>query len=107
MRIFVAGLGSIGRRHLENARSLGHEVKGGRLGDAEGWGAEALVVASPTSAHLDALRWATERGIHTYVEKPIAAASAGVADAIAAAERSSLTVAVGYNLRFHPALEAV
>jgi predicted dehydrogenase len=107
VRIFIIGLGSIGRRHLENAQALGHEAESGRLGDAEVWGPEALVVASPTSAHLEALRWATERGIHAYVEKPIAAASAGVAHAVAAADQAGLTVAVGYNLRFHPALEVV
>jgi predicted dehydrogenase len=107
VRIFVIGLGSIGRRHLENAQALGHEAQGGRLSDAEAWGPEAVVVASPTSAHLEALRWATERGIHAYVEKPVAAASAGLADAVAAADRTGATVAVGYNLRFHPALEAV
>jgi predicted dehydrogenase len=65
------------------------------------------VVASPTSAHLEALRWATERGIHAYVEKPVAAASAGIAAAVAQADRTEAIVAVGYNLRFHPALEAV
>jgi predicted dehydrogenase len=107
VRIFVVGLGSIGRRHLENARALGHEVAGGRLDDAAAWRPDALVVASPTSAHLEALEWAVERGVHAYVEKSLAAASDGVAGTLAAAERQGLTVAVGYNLRFHPALEAI
>lgn len=107
MRIFVVGLGSIGRRHLENARALGHEAAGGRLDDAEAWGPDAVVIASPTSAHLEALRWAADRGLHAYVEKPVAAASDEVAEALDAAGRAALTVAVGYNLRFHPALEAI
>src|SRR5919198_5571057 len=107
MRIFVVGLGSIGRRHLENARSLGYEAAGGRLPDAERWRPDALVVASPTSAHPEALAWAGERGIHVYVEKPLAASTASVAPLIAAAESVGLTIAVGYNLRFHPALETV
>jgi predicted dehydrogenase len=107
MRIFVVGLGSIGRLHLANARALGHEVEGGRLEEAASFAPEALVVASPTSAHLEALRWAVDRGAHAYVEKPIARSTDGVAETLQAAEASRLVVAVGYNLRFHPALEAI
>lgn len=107
MRIFVAGLGSIGKRHLANARALGHDVEGGRLDDADGFRPEALVIASPTSAHTEALQWAVEHGVHAYVEKPIAATPAGLEDLLDAADDARLTVAVGYNLRFHPAIEAI
>jgi predicted dehydrogenase len=107
MRIFVVGLGSIGRRHLTNARALGHEADGGRLEEAASFAPEALVVASPTSAHLEALRWAVDHGAHAYVEKPIAASTDGVVETLRAAEAAGLVVAVGYNLRFHPALEAI
>ncbi len=107
MRVYVIGLGSIGKRHLANARALGHHVEGGRLHEAESFGPDALVVASPTSAHGEALEWAVERGVHAYVEKPIAATSRGIGEALAVAEDAGLTVAVGYNLRFHPAIEAI
>jgi predicted dehydrogenase len=107
MRIFVVGLGSIGRRHLANARELGHDAEGGRLGDAEQFAPDAVMIASPTSAHLEGLRWAVEHGAHAYVEKPLAASADGVAETLAAARDAGLTVAVGYNLRFHPALEAI
>jgi predicted dehydrogenase len=107
VRIFVVGLGSAGKRHLANARALGHEAEGGRLDGAEDFAPDALVVASPTSAHLEGLKWAVDHGVHAFVEKPLASSSAGVAESLAAAERAGLTVAVGYNLRFHPALEAV
>jgi len=108
MRIFVVGLGSIGRRHLANARELGHEAESGRrLAEAEGFEPDAVIIASPPSVHLEALRWAVENRAHAYVEKPIAASSAGIADTLAAADLAGLTVAVGYNLRFHPAIEAI
>jgi predicted dehydrogenase len=107
MRIFVVGVGSIGRRHLANARALGHDVEGGRLREAVDFVPDALVIASPTSAHAEALEWAVERRVHAYVEKPIAAASAGVAESLDAADDAGLTIAVGYNLRFHPAIEAI
>ena len=107
MRIFVVGLGSIGRRHLSIARGLGHEAEGGRLTEAEPFAPEVVVIASPTSAHLEGLRWAVEHGAHAYVEKPLSASVDGVAETLAAARNAGLTVAVGYNLRFHPALEAI
>ena len=106
-RVFVAGLGWAGRRHLANLETLGYETAGGRLEQAASWRPDALVIATPTSHHLEALRWAVERGVHTYVEKPIAASTEGVSELLAAAEDRDLTVAVGYNLRFHPALEVI
>jgi predicted dehydrogenase len=107
MRIFVVGLGSAGRRHLANARALGHQAKGGRLDAAAAFSPDCLVVASPTSAHLEALRWAVDNGVHAYVEKPLSTSTDGVAEALAAADAAGLTVAVGYNFRFHPAVEAI
>jgi predicted dehydrogenase len=121
LRLLVAGFGSIGRRHVRAALELGHEVavcrrapsgdEGvpafGSLAEAESWAADGVVVATPTALHLEALRWAVGGGIHAYVEKPLAASTAGVAGVLADADRRGLAVAVGYNLRFHPALEAI
>lgn len=107
MRLFVVGTGSAGKRHLENARALGHEAAGGRLDDVGRFEPDAVVIASPTSAHLEGLQWAIEHRVHAFVEKPLAPSSVGVREALAAAERAGLTVAVGYNLRFHSAVEAI
>lgn len=107
MRIYVVGLGSVGRRHLANARALGHDAEGGRLDGAERFEPTAIVIATPTSAHLEGLLWAVDRGVHAFVEKPLASSSAGLAEQLAAAEHAGLTVAVGYNLRFHPAVEVI
>jgi predicted dehydrogenase len=107
VRIFVVGLGSAGKRHLANARALGHDAEGGRLEGAASFDPEAVVIASPTSAHLEGLEWAVDHGVHVFVEKPLASSSLGVAATLAAAERAGLAVAVGYNLRFHPAVEAI
>jgi predicted dehydrogenase len=107
VRIYVVGLGSAGERHLANAHALGHHAEGGRLDGADRFGPEAVVIASPTSAHLEALRWAVAGGVHALVEKPLAASSVGLDDVLADAEHAGLTVAVGYNFRFHPAMEAI
>ena len=121
MRLVVAGYGSIGRRHVRSARALGHEVAVCRrsptgdegvatfasLADASEWRPDAVVVATPTALHVESLRSAVERGLHAYVEKPLAAASDGLRELLDDARRRGLVVAVGYNLRFHPALEAI
>ena len=86
MRIFVVGLGSIGSApSCERASARGTRL-GRRLEQAASFAPDALVVASPTSAHLEGLRWAVDHGVHAYVEKPIAASPNGVAERLAAAE---------------------
>ncbi len=117
LRVAVVGLGSIGRRHLENLQVLGCEAIAvrrspgsgelGSLEEAASWGADAVVIATPTAEHAGALRWAVESGMHAYVEKPLAERSDGLDELLERAEREGLVVATGYNLRFHPALEAV
>ncbi len=127
MRVLVVGPGSIGRRHLENLRALGCERAAcrrdgaetaetvGRLGvpvfasleEAEAWAPDAVVVATPTSGHVAAARWAVERGCHVLVEKPLSHTLNEVDELLAAAASAGVCLAVGYNLRFHPGLEAV
>jgi predicted dehydrogenase len=116
-RVVVLGPGSIGRRHLENLRLLGHDAvaysRSGRDGALDSldavldWAPEAVVIATPTSEHGAGLAWAVANGLHSYVEKPIAASPAGISEILADAGRRKLAVAVGYNLRFHPALVAI
>ena len=66
MKIGVLGLGSIGKRHAENLISLGHEVYGfdpvapkingvKNVSRDEIWDQKAVVIASPSSQHLDDL----------------------------------------------------
>jgi predicted dehydrogenase len=116
-RAVVIGLGSMGQRRLESLKALGVEavaltraVGAGSLSSREEvdeWGADAVVVCSPTSRHLDDVRWALEGGRHVFVEKPLAASLDGVDEVVELAERSGLCLAVGYNLRFHPGLETI
>ncbi|SRR6266508_959922 len=123
MRLLVVGSGPIGRRHAGNALALGHEaavvrrtggaVEGldvpvfGDLEEAERWRPDAVVVANPPTAHLATARWGLERGLPVLVEKPLAAGLDGVDLLFELAERSGVHLAVGCNLRFHPALQAI
>jgi predicted dehydrogenase len=120
-RVAVVGFGSAGRRHLDALRELGVERAVVRrahgealdvpvftsLDEAGEWGADAIVVATPTSEHVDALRWAVSSGRHALIEKPLAATSDGVAELLTEARAAGVCVAVGCNLRFHPAAEAI
>jgi predicted dehydrogenase len=117
LRVAVVGAGAAGSRHAANLRALGHAVTvvsrrpgvgdAVSLAEAAALRPDAVVVATETSEHVTALAWAVEHGVHAYVEKPLAASPAGLAELLRAADAARLVVATGYNLRFHPALETI
>ena len=120
MRGLVVGLGSIGRRHARNwaALNLGplavcRQVNAPQpeplgadatffddLDAALNWQPDVVIVANPTSLHLEVARRAIGAGAHVLVEKPISHTLAGVAALIADARARQRHIAVGYNLRF-------
>lgn len=67
---------------------------------------DAVVVAVPTVAHLAVARSFLERGIHTLIEKPLAATVAEADELVALAARHGATLAVGHSERFNPAMTA-
>lgn len=107
MRVAVVGMGSAGKRLAHELEALGCDVVPVGQGDEHPLDVEAAVIATPTSLHRDGLAWAIASGLHVYVEKPLADRSDGLADLLAEADARRLVVAVGYNLRFHPAVEAI
>jgi predicted dehydrogenase len=123
MRILVAGVGSIGRRHAENlvrleagdiavfdpdpaavgAVTAALGVKGHvTLAEALDAAPEAVLVCTPTHRHLDVARAAVEAGAHVFIEKPVALSPDGVAELAAVAHERGRVAAVGCNMRFHP-----
>ena len=130
MRVTILGAGSIGLRHLRNARALGHTIAAvfdpdvARRTDAAavaGDGtlvtgdetaaldarADAVLVCSPTDRHLGQARAAVARGRHVLVEKPLAHVLEGTTELAAEAAARCLTVLVACNLRFLPSLQLV
>jgi len=123
----IAGLGSIGRRHLRNLKELGEEdivlYRSGRstLQDDELAGyiteteldtalahkPDAVIVSNPTALHLDVAIPAAEAGCHLLLEKPISHNLERVDELLAAVKRGGGKVLVGYQFRFHPGLQAV
>jgi predicted dehydrogenase len=127
MKFLIAGLGSIGRRHLKNLLSLGEDdivlYRTGRstLPDDELQGfvtetdlaaalnhrPDAVIVANPTSFHLDVAIPSAEAGCHLLIEKPISHTLEGIDRLQSAVERTGVRVLVGYQFRFHPGLIAI
>jgi predicted dehydrogenase len=121
LRVAVLGQGSIGRRHAGILRDLGHEVAAyDPAGPAEDggvdWrpdedaalaGADAAVVATPSSMHFEHAALALDRGVPALVEKPLTTDAAGARAIEARAADAGGRLAVAMNLRFHPGVAAV
>lgn len=127
MKILIAGLGSIGRRHLRNLITLGEQdillyrTHQSSLPDDEFEGflvetdlavalshrPDGVIVSNPTSLHLDVAIPAAEAGCHIFLEKPISHSLAGIADLQSALRRSGGALLVGYHFRFHPGLKRI
>jgi predicted dehydrogenase len=65
---------------------------------------DAAVVCAATPAHAELAAAAAGRGIHLYLEKPVATDERGAEAVLAAAAASAAVAQVGFNLRFHPQL---
>ncbi len=127
MKFMIAGLGSIGRRHLRNLIALGEEdiffyrsgQSTGQDDELEGYSTEtelddaltnkpdAVIVSNPTALHLDVAIPAAEAGCHLLLEKPVSHTLERVDELLAAVKRGGGNVLVGYQFRFHPGLQAV
>ena len=127
MKFLIAGLGSIGRRHLRNLAALGETdivlFRTGRstlpdeelapyvseqsLEEALAHKPDAVIVSNPTALHLDVAIPAAEAGCHLLIEKPISHSMDRVRDLQEAVRTGGGKVLVGYQFRFHPGIQGV
>jgi predicted dehydrogenase len=125
MRTMIAGLGSIGRRHLRNLVALGSRdliayrtykstmkendlpaiVVETDLAHALSHEPQAVIVANPTALHMEIAIPAAKAGCHILLEKPIANDLACVGELIEALKKGGGKLLVGYQFRFHPGLQ--
>ncbi len=124
-RFLIAGLGSIGRRHLRNLVTLGETdivlLRSHRatLPDAElaaypeetdinlaleKYRPQAVIVSNPTALHLDVAIPAARQGCAILLEKPISGSMTGVSQLDEAARHHSAPILMGFQFRFHPSL---
>lgn len=125
--ILIAGLGSIGRRHLRILRELGEsefllyrtglstlpeeELAGlpvvFDLNEALGQRPEAVIISNPTALHLNVAVPAAHQGCHILLEKPISHSLERVDELREALNYGGGRLLVGYHYRFHPGLQVV
>jgi predicted dehydrogenase len=127
MKFMIAGLGSIGRRHLRLLAAQGQEdillyrTHRSTLpeDDLTGYPVEtdldaalshspdAVIVSNPTALHLDVAIPAAKTGCHILLEKPVSHDLSGLDELARLAEESGVRILVGFQLRYHPSLRKV
>src|SRR5512138_1083305 len=125
MKILIAGLGSIGRRHFRNLIALGEKdivllrTRKATLPDDELAGypvetnleealrkhqPEAVIVSNPTAFHLDVAIPAAETGCAILLEKPISHSTQRLDQLEETVRKSGSKVLVAFQFRFHPGM---
>jgi predicted dehydrogenase len=127
-KILCVSLGSIGKRHLRNARALvpsariavwrqhtraaggvpeGADAILATADEALAFGPDAVIISSPASEHLKNAAPFVDRQLPIFLEKPLAATAAGVDEFARQCKASRGFIMVGYVLRFLPALHTI
>lgn len=129
MRALIVSLGSIGRRHLANLRSIepSAEITVWRqhtprtdaeppaganqvvwsLEEALATRPEVAIIASPASLHVPTSLALAEQNVPLFIEKPLSHTMEQVEALLEACNRRKLVVMVGYHLRFCKSLQVV
>ncbi len=127
MKYLIAGLGSIGRRHLRNLIALGEQdvvlyrTRKSTLPEDElaqyhtetdlatalAFKPDAVIVANPTSLHYATTLAALQAGCHVLLEKPVSHTLEGLDELLAAQQAAKKQVLVGFQFRFHPVLNEI
>jgi len=123
MKILFCGLGQIARRHIEIIqKNYTHEifalrrpssVPSGLAGvrelsswaEADKLSFDAAFITSPTHAHISQATECARRGIPLFIEKPLGASTAGLADLVSLVQKKKLLTYVAYCFRFHPLVQ--
>ena len=121
LSIAVIGAGRIGNIHARNIAAHGGVRLAGvadvdataasRLAEAcgaralsldEAFGADAVLIGSPTPTHADYIERAADAGRAIFCEKPIDLAADRVRACLASVRRAGVPLMVGFNRRFDP-----
>lgn len=130
LKLFIVGAGSIGKRHIRNAISIGinpdniisldkrddriEEVK--KLGvkktykdfdEALKEDFDAAVICSPTSLHIEQSIKLAKQKKHILIEKPLDSNLNGADELLKITRSNNLTVMIAYIFRFSPAIKFI
>ncbi|MGH7500154.1 MAG: Gfo/Idh/MocA family oxidoreductase [Longimicrobiales bacterium] len=127
LRIGVVGVGSLGFHHARLLAAMPgvslqgiHDTRGDRLAHVAGElgvaaapslealldRVQAIIVAVPTEAHEGVACEALDRGIHVFIEKPIAGSLEAADRILANASENGAIVQIGHVERFNSVLRA-
>ena len=124
VRLAVAGVGLIGRRHVEAiARASGvtlaalvdpddavRRVAGAswfpNLGGLDGVGVDGVILATPNAAHVDGALACVAMGLPVLVEKPLATDVAGARRLVDVAAAHGVALLTGHHRRYNPLIAA-
>jgi len=124
VKVLIAGLGSIGRRHLRNLIALGRKdivlyrthrstmpeeelpavVVETDLQRALDYQPDAVIVANPTAMHLDIAIPFAKSGSSILLEKPVSNNLERVEKLRLAVKQGGGRILVGFQFRYHPGL---
>lgn len=122
-KVLLVGLGSIGKRHLENLKVLLPNARFAvlrsrsnaetdsslktltSLREAIDFGADMAFICNPSSMHLEVANALVKKKVHLFIEKPLSNSFDGIEDFVANTIRADVKVMVGYNLRFKQSLQ--
>jgi predicted dehydrogenase len=127
LRFLIAGLGSIGRRHLKNLVSLGQKditlyrtqhstlpdeelasyPSVNDLGQALVGKPDGVIISNPTALHLDVAIPSALCGCHLFLEKPISNSLDRINELEKVVQTNEIRVLVGFQYRFHPSLRKI
>ncbi len=124
-KLLCISLGSIGKRHVRNARTLAPDAKIAvyrqhtrgdasvpehtdvllsSMEEAMAFEPDAVLISSPASEHIANASAFIARGTPMFIEKPLAANMQVLGDFVAQAKTAKGFIMVAYVLRFLPAL---
>lgn len=104
---FVAGATRTPARAEEFSRKHGIPMQDSFEAVLADPGIDAVVLATPHSMHTEQIVAAARAGKHVFTEKPLGLTPADSARAVQACADHKVTLAVGYNWRFQPALQEI
>ncbi len=125
MKFVIAGLGSIGRRHLKNLFALDqrdiilYRSNKSTLTDIDSYDfpvetdldvvldlkPDAIIISNPTALHLEVAIPAAEAGCHIFMEKPLSNSMKSIDLLKRALQTGKGQFFTAFQYRFHPGLE--
>jgi predicted dehydrogenase len=104
---FTAGTAATPEKSRDFAATHGLTLHPSYVGLLADRSIDAVVLATPHTMHADLIVQAAKAGKHVFTEKPFTLTRASAATAAQACRDAGVTLAVGYNWRFQPALRDI